>query len=92
MRLDAGAGPTEQIVDGTAEPLDLIDGDVDFFGYDVEVIGFRDLLQAHEQRRERRAQLVGGIGREVPLSRQSSAHLLRTPRQRIAEAVHLDDP
>ena len=56
-----------------------------------EVVGARDLLQPHEQGRQGRAQLVGGVCGEVPLGREPLGALLGTAGQGRVEPVDLLD-
>ena len=82
----------EQVLDDAGEPLDLLQAGVGL-GTHLLLAGEQlDLLQAQRQAGQRCAQLVGGIGGELPLSGDASSHTLGRTHQLSLDQVDLLDP
>ena len=74
-------GDLEQILHHPGEPVDLLDACARLRTHLLLTRHELDLLQAQTQPRQGRAQLVGGIGGELPFSRESARHALRGAHQ-----------
>src|SRR5665647_2968262 len=90
-RLMTLSTPREQLVHHFGETLDLRDRDTCLFPDNREVAGHGDLFQSHEQRGQRRSQLVRGIRGKVTLRGKGAGHLKGAARQDLRDAVDLVD-